>query len=90
MAGWLTQLGVDARAVSSVLRSMAATAPQELRQVHVPVLIVTGDQDNRGETAGELAALLPDARHVIVPGDHATALDAPEFTQALLEFLAAS
>jgi pimeloyl-ACP methyl ester carboxylesterase len=53
----------------------------------VPTLIVVGDRDSRGESAGALAALLPDARVVQVPGDHATAATAPEFTAAVLDFL---
>ena len=55
----------------------------------VPTLIVVGDGDSRGASAGELAALLPNGRLARVPGDHLTALEAPEFTGAVLEFLAA-
>jgi pimeloyl-ACP methyl ester carboxylesterase len=66
---------------------MTATAPDALRQVPAPVLIAGGDRDSRSASAGELAALLPDARFVLVPGDHETALDAPELTTAVLHFL---
>jgi len=52
------------------------------------VLVVVGDADGRGATAGELAALLPNGRLVVVPGDHGTALMAPEFTAAITSFLA--
>jgi hypothetical protein len=55
-----------------------ATNPGELRQVPAPVLIVVDDGDSRGGTAGELAALLPDTRLVRVPGDHYSALGAPD------------
>jgi len=43
----------------------------------------------RGASAGELAAPLPDARFTRVPGDHLTALEAQEFTGAVVDFLAA-
>lgn len=55
--------------------------------VSVPTLVVVGDQDSRGMSAGSLAALLPHGQFVEVPGDHVTALGAPEFTAAILEFL---
>jgi pimeloyl-ACP methyl ester carboxylesterase len=87
LAQWVTQAGIDPRAVSLLLGSMTATPPDALRQVPVPVLIVGGDRDSRSASAGELAGLLPDARVVLVPGDHETALDAPELTTAVLGFL---
>ena len=39
-------------------------------------------------SADQLAALLPDARFVRVPGDHGTAFGAPELTAAIAAFLA--
>jgi hypothetical protein len=38
-------------------------------------------------TAGELAALLPNGQPALVPGDHITALGAPEFADAIANFL---
>ncbi|MCW2897629.1 MAG: alpha/beta hydrolase, partial [Actinomycetia bacterium] len=64
-----------------------ATPRDALREVPTPTLIVAGDGDSRGASAGELAALLPKGQLVPVPGDHMTALDAPEFTDAVLNFL---
>ena len=87
LAQWVAQSGIDPRAVSLLLGTMTATAPAALQAVPVPVLIVAGDRDSRSASAGELASLLPDARVVLVPGDHETALDAPELTAAVLGFL---
>jgi pimeloyl-ACP methyl ester carboxylesterase len=67
-----------------------ATAADALRPVSAPTLIVVGDQDSRGTSADSLAALLPHGQFVLVPGDHVTALSAPEFTAAVLEFLGKS
>jgi pimeloyl-ACP methyl ester carboxylesterase len=88
-AAWIAGTGADPWAVRSVLDTMVATSAQALREVPVPTLIVVGDADSRGDSAGELAALLPNGRLTRVPGDHMTALDAPEFTSAVLEFLGA-
>ena len=87
MAGWIRDSGVDARAVGLVLGTFVATPAAALRTVSVPTLVIVGDRDSRGASAGSLAALLPHGRLVLVPGDHGTALDAPEFTTAVLDFL---
>lgn len=88
-ATWITATGADPWAVRAVLGTMVATPAQSLREVPVPTLVVVGDGDSRGASAGELADLLPNGRLARVPGDHLTALEAPEFTSAVLEFLAA-
>jgi pimeloyl-ACP methyl ester carboxylesterase len=87
MAAWARQIGADPRAISHVLGTFTATPAGALRQVQVPTLVVVGDTDSRGATAAELAALLPGGRLVVVPGDHGTALTAPEFTAAVTDFL---
>jgi pimeloyl-ACP methyl ester carboxylesterase len=90
MADWIRQSGVDARAVGLVLDTFVATPADALRTVSVPTLMIVGEQDSRGASADALAALLPCGRLVLVPGDHATALGAPDFTAAVLEFLGES
>lgn len=52
-----------------------------------PTLVVAGDGDPRSESAGELAALLPNGQLTLVPGDHDTAPFGPEFTDAIVNFL---
>jgi pimeloyl-ACP methyl ester carboxylesterase len=89
-AAWITVSGVDPQAVRYLLDTFEATPRNALGQIPVPTLIVVGDRDSRGESADELAALLPDARAVQVPGDHVTAATAPEFTAAVLDFLGAA
>jgi pimeloyl-ACP methyl ester carboxylesterase len=86
-SGWVTQVGADPRAIGYLLGSIVATQRDALRHVPTPTLVVAGDRDSRSATAGELAALLPNGQLTLVPGDHLTALAAPELTTAVLDFL---
>jgi pimeloyl-ACP methyl ester carboxylesterase len=87
LAGWVTQTGADPRAIGYLLGSFVATPRDALRRVPTPTLVVAGDRDSRGASADELAALLPNGQLLLVPGDHLTALAAPEFTTAVVDFL---
>ena len=87
VAGWIRQTGMDARAVGLVLGTPVATPADALRSIPTPTLVIVGDQDSRGTSAGALAGLLPNGRLASIPGDHATAMGAPEFTTAVLQFL---
>jgi len=53
-----------------------------------PVLLLGGVEDPMAEGIDALAAAVPDARVVRVPGDHLAALHAPDFRTAVAEFLA--
>lgn len=53
-----------------------------------PALLLGGTEDPMAQGIDALAAALPDARVVRVPGDHLAALHAPEFRAAVAEFLA--
>jgi pimeloyl-ACP methyl ester carboxylesterase len=87
LAGWLAQTGADARAIGYLLDSSVATPQDALAQVPTPTLVVVGEGDSRGASAGDLAALLPNGQLVVVPGDHLTAQSTPEFTDAVANFL---
>ncbi len=89
-AAWIRHSGVDPRAGGLVLGTFVATAADALRPVSTPTLLVVGDRDSRGTSAGSLAGLLPHGQLVVVPGDHVTALGTAEFTAAVLEFLGKS
>ena len=87
MAQWISKLGAGPRALLLVLKSLVPTPEDALRQITIPALVAIGDRDERSD-AGELAALLGDARFMRVPGDHRTAIAAPELTAAMTAFLA--
>jgi pimeloyl-ACP methyl ester carboxylesterase len=60
-----------------------------LGEVDIPVLIVNGDKDHPYvDTADTLAAVIPNARHVKIPGtDHLTTVPDPQFKQVVVAFL---
>lgn len=86
-ARWITHLGGDPRALLQVLNSLIATPGEALREVQTPVLVMAGDQDHAHASAEALAAALPGARFTRVPGDHWSALTAPELATAIAAFL---
>jgi pimeloyl-ACP methyl ester carboxylesterase len=85
-ADWLAQSGADPQALLHVLDTFVETPGTALTAIRTPTLVVAGDEDER--QAAELAAALPGARYVQVPGDHVTALLSPELETAILAFLA--
>jgi pimeloyl-ACP methyl ester carboxylesterase len=87
VAYWISKLGADARALMCVSESLVPTPETALRKIVIPTLVVIGDQDERAD-ADELAALLPNARFIRVPGDHESAFNAPELVAAIAAFLA--
>jgi pimeloyl-ACP methyl ester carboxylesterase len=86
-AHWITQGGGDPQSLLLVLDSLVATPESVLRQITTPALVVVGDQDERHASADELAAALPEARFTRVPGNHFTAMSAPDLEAAILGFL---
>jgi pimeloyl-ACP methyl ester carboxylesterase len=59
-----------------------------LGSIRIPVAIMAGDQDPIARGAPELAARIPGARYVAIPGrNHMNAVPARQFKEAALEFL---
>jgi pimeloyl-ACP methyl ester carboxylesterase len=64
-------------------------SPEEVGRIGVPVLIGVGTKDDIAGSAQELAALMPHARALDIPGrDHMLAVGDRVFKKAVLEFLA--
>ena len=78
----------DPQALLPLLGSFVDTAEEELRSIAMPTLVLSGDEDDDNGSAEALAALLPDARHVEVPGGHMSCVTKPELGQAIAAFLA--
>ena len=79
-------VNVENEALLYLLESLVATPEAALTQITVPTLVAIGDHDERSD-ADQLAALLQNAQFVSVPGDHASALVAPELAAAISDFL---
>ena len=80
---------IDGVAVAQLLRSQAVTPIDALRAMATPTLVVCGADDADNGSAPELAATLPDARYVGVPGTHMSSVTMPALGTAIAEFLAA-
>jgi pimeloyl-ACP methyl ester carboxylesterase len=62
----------------------------KLAEVTCPVLILAGRDDRIAGAARRLAAAIPGAAVIRVPGDHFSAVGHPAFRKAMVEFLSAS
>lgn len=85
---FLKTTGGDPQALLGILDSFVDTTEAEIRGIAQPVLVLAGDADADNGSHEALAALLPDATHVEVPGNHMSVVTKPPFGNAIAEFLA--
>lgn len=90
---WLTEAflkttGGDPVALLRVLDTFVDTPEAVLAELATPTLIVTGAEDDDNGSGPDLAAALPNARYVEVPGNHMSAVIKPELGAAIAAFLA--
>lgn len=78
---------VDGEAVAHVLRSQLVTDRVDLDRLTRPTLVVCGVDDADNGSAPDLAAALPDAAYVEVPGTHMSSVTKPELGRAIAAFL---
>ena len=86
---FLKSQGVDRVAVRFLLDAMDDFDLAALGNITMPTAVICGDEDHDNGSAEELAALLPDARYVEVPGGHLSSVTKPELGDAIVGFLAA-
>lgn len=81
----------DLKALAACIRSARAPITAEaLGRLTCPVLVVVGEEDVIGGDPAPLAALMGNARAVVVPGrDHMRTVGDKAYKQAVLEFLKA-
>ena len=77
----------DSEALLQVLNVFTNTPEEAIRAIAVPTLILAGEEDQDNGSHEDLAALIPDATHVEVPGGHMSCIVKPEFGQALADWL---
>jgi len=79
--------GLVPEAMLGVLAAFVATSEAQLRSIDVPTLVVCGARDDDNGSAEGLAALLPNARAVRIPGDHLSAVMEPALAREITGFL---
>ena len=87
---FMKSMNVDREAVRLLLGTMTNTAPADLAAVAMPTLVVCGAQDDDNGDPDALAAALPDAIRVTIPGTHMSSVTHPEMARELVSFLTGS
>lgn len=79
----------DLRALAACIRGTRQTLDREqVGSIQVPVLVAVGTKDDVAGSAHELAALMPDAQALDIPGrDHMLAVGDKVYKQGVLDFL---
>ncbi|HEY7801925.1 MAG TPA: alpha/beta hydrolase [Dehalococcoidia bacterium] len=81
--------GNDLEALAAIQRARrGGNGPSRIGEVTLPVMVLIGEHDTLVGSGDKLAAAIPGAKLVKVPGDHLTAVGQPQFRQAIVDFLA--
>lgn len=79
--------GGDRLALAAQMQA-AHTSPIALGDITAPTLLIVGDRDPLASDPESLVEAISDGELRIVPGDHLSAVAAPEFADELVSFLA--
>jgi len=85
---FLKSQGVDRVAARLLLDAMDDFDLARLSGIMVPTAVICGVDDQDNGSAEDLAALLPDATYIAVPGSHLNSVTHPELGEAIVRFLA--
>ncbi|WP_156678804.1 alpha/beta fold hydrolase [Sphingomonas profundi] len=90
---WMTEAFLkttkgDPQALLHILATFVDTPAATLATLDVPMLVVTGAEDDDNGSGRALAAALPDAGFEEIPGNHMSAVTRPELGRAIADFLA--
>jgi pimeloyl-ACP methyl ester carboxylesterase len=91
-AEWLAEAflkttGGDPQALLPLLDTFVDTPLEILSSLELPILVLTGEQDNDNGSAEALADILPHGIFRSVPGNHMSAVLKPELGAAIADFL---
>ncbi len=89
---WMTEAflkttGGDPEALLLILDTFVDTGRAELAAIDLPVLVVTGTEDDDNGSGEALAEAIPGARFRAIPGNHMSAVTRPELGRAIADFL---
>lgn len=85
---FLKTTGGDPQALQPLLDTFVDTTEAELRSIPMPTLVLQGAEDHDNGEAEQIAALVPNATFVEVPGNHMSAVTKPDLGRAIAGFLA--
>lgn len=85
---FMKTMKVDRVAARLLLHAVDDTQEEELARIAAPTMVLCGAQDNDNGSAPRLAAALPRARYVEIPGTHMTSVTEEAMGEALVTFLA--
>jgi pimeloyl-ACP methyl ester carboxylesterase len=86
---FMKTMNVDREAAKLLLPTFTDARDEWLAAFTMPTLVLCGSEDHDNGSAEKLAAALPNAEYVEIPGTHMTSVTKAEFGAALADFLAA-
>ncbi|MEO0699098.1 MAG: alpha/beta hydrolase [Pseudomonadota bacterium] len=84
---FLKSQGVDRVAARLLLDGMEDFGIEALANITMPTAAICGDEDQDNGSAQSLAASLPDATYIEVPGTHLNSVTKPDLGEAIAAFL---
>jgi pimeloyl-ACP methyl ester carboxylesterase len=91
MSAWLEfldSMGSDRAALAAALAGHRPVV-EHWDRITVPIVVAAGKDDVMAAPPDEVASRLPDARAVVVPGDHISAAASREFIDAIIQVVRA-
>ena len=85
---FMKTMKIDREAAKLLLPTFTDAKDEWLVAFTMPTLVLCGTEDHDNGSAEKLAAALPDAEYIGIPGTHMSSVTKPEFGSALAEFLA--
>jgi pimeloyl-ACP methyl ester carboxylesterase len=80
---------IDREAAKLLLPTFTDAKNEWLVAFTMPTLVLCGTEDHDNGSAEKLAAALPNAEYMGIPGTHMSSVTKPEFGSALADFLSA-
>jgi len=78
---------IDPVAARLLLGTFSDMEPAEVKTIETETLVLCGSEDRDNGSPEELAALLPNGRHVAIPGTHMSSVTKAEMSQEMVRFL---